>query len=257
MEFKNKVALITGGTSGIGFAVARKLAENDAKIVIVGRNIEKGEQALADLKQIHANIEFLSADVTKGKQVKDVVKQTLDRFGSLDLAFNNAANDEITPTPTHKFSEEDYDRLIDITLKSVWLSMKYELQIMNKQKSGVIVNTSSVDALLCSAGTAVYSAGKSGVIALSKSIAQEYGNLGIRVNTVSPGAIRTPLLEKKFENVPKEEALLLENKYRELNALGKIGSPDEAAEVVLWLLSNKSSYVTGQNIIADGGISFI
>ncbi len=257
MDFKDKVALITGGTSGIGFTVAKKLAENDAKVVIVGRNKEKGKNTLAELRQINANVEFLSADITKSEQVKSVLRQTLDCFGGLDLAFNNAANDEITHAPTHEFSEEDYDRLMDITLKSVWLSLKYELQIMYKQKSGVIVNTSSVDALLCSAGTAVYSAGKSGVIALSKSIAQEYGKHGIRVNTVSPGAIRTPLLEKKFVNMTKEEALQLESKYREFNALGKIGTPDEAAEVVLWLLSDKASYVTGQNIVVDGGICFI
>lgn len=257
MKINDKVAFITGGTSGIGFAVAKKLAEKGAKIVIAGRNTERGQHALSELKQIHSNILFLPADVTRSEHVKRIVNQTLECFGGLDLAFNNAANDEITPAPTHEFSEEDFEHLIDITLKSVWLCMKYELQIMYKQKSGTIVNTSSIDALFCSAGTAVYSAGKSGVIALSKLIAQEYGEHGIRINSVSPGAIRTPLLEKKFTSLPKEQALVLENKYREFNALGRIGSPEEAASVVIWLLSNQSSYVTGQNIVTDGGICFI
>lgn len=257
MEFKNKVALVTGGTSGIGFAVAKKLAEKGSKVVIVGRNIEKGRIALEKLTQIHQHILFISSDVTKGEQVKDLVQQTFQHFGRLDFAFNNAVNDEVTFGFTAEFTEQDYDHLIDVTMKSVWLCMKYELQVMSKRGTGAIVNTSSVDALLCSAGTAVYSAGKSGVIALSKSAAQEYGNLGIRVNAISPGAVRTPLLEKKFIHATEEEALLLENKYRELNALKRIASAEEVAAVVVWLFSNESSYITGQNIIADGGISFI
>lgn len=257
MEFKNKVALITGGSSGIGFAVAKKLAEKGSKIAIVGRNEKKGQIALEKLRQIHQDILFISSDVTKSEQVKGIVQKTLHKFGRLDFAFNNAANDEVTFAFTAEFTEEDYDHLIDVTLKSVWLCMKYELQVMSKQGTGVIVNTSSVDALLCSAGTAVYSAGKSGVIALSKSAAQEYGRLGVRINALSPGAIRTPLLERKFSRVSEEEALKVEERYRELNALGRIGSSDEAASIVVWLFSNDSSYITGQNIIADGGISFI
>lgn len=200
MEFKNKVALITGGSSGIGFAVAKKLAEKGSKIAIVGRNEEKGQIALEKLRQIHQDILFISSDVTKSEQVKGIVQKNLHKFGRLDFAFNNAANDEVT---------------------------------------------------------FAYSAGKSGVIALSKSAAQEYGRLGIRVNTLSPGAIRTPLLERKFTCVSEEEALKVEERYRGLNALGRIGSSDEAASIVVWLFSNDSSYITGQNIIADGGISFI
>jgi NAD(P)-dependent dehydrogenase (short-subunit alcohol dehydrogenase family) len=257
MEFKGKVALITGGTSGIGFAVAKKFAEKGARTMIVGRNEEKGVKALKELKQIHSDIEFMSADVTKGEQVWNMVSKTIELFGRLDYAFNNAANDEVKMASTHEFAEEDYDQLMNVTLKSVWLCMKYELQVMDKQRSGGIVNTSSVDALLCSAGTAVYSAGKSGVIALSKSIAQEYGKHGIRVNTLSPGAIRTPLLERKFQPLTDSEKEVVENRYKEWNALGRIGSPDEAASVAMWLFSNDSSYVTGQNIISDGGICFI
>lgn len=257
MEFRKKVALITGGTSGIGFAVAKKLAEKGSKIVIVGRDKDRGRKACEKLRQIHQDILFISTDVTKGIEVKNMVKTAMQNFGRLDFAFNNAANDEVTFAYTAEFSEDDYDHLIDTTLKSVWLCMKYELQVMSQQGYGVIVNTSSVDALLCTAGTAVYSAGKSGVIALSKSTAHEYGRQGIRVNTVSPGAIRTAMLERKFKHATKEEALKLENCYKELNALGRIGSSDELASIVVWLFSNDSSYITGQNIIADGGISYI
>jgi NAD(P)-dependent dehydrogenase (short-subunit alcohol dehydrogenase family) len=257
MEFNKKVALITGGTSGIGFAVAKRLAQKGAKIVIVGRNEEKGKKALEVLTQIHSDIRFIPCDVTKGEKVKGMVERTLRSYGRLDFAFNNAANDEIPFKHTDQFTEEDYDILINVTLKSVWLCMKYELPVMSRQGYGVIVNTASIDALLCSAGTAVYSAGKSGVIALTKSIAQEYGSQGIRINTVSPGAIRTPLLEKKFKNTTAEEAAVLEKRYKDLTALGRIGSPEEAASVVMWLFSNESSYITGQNIIADGGVSFI
>ena len=145
---------------------------------------------------------------------------------------------------------------MNTALKSVWLCMKYELAIMVKQQSGGIVNTSSMDALICSAGTAIYAAAKSGVIALSRSIAQEYGPLGIRVNSFCPGAFMTPMLASHFESLSQEEKKALEERYEALNALRRIGDANEAALVVAWLFSEESSYVTGQNIVADGGICF-
>jgi NAD(P)-dependent dehydrogenase (short-subunit alcohol dehydrogenase family) len=257
MKFTEKVALITGGTSGIGLAVAKHMAEKGAKIVLASRSEEKGHKALKEVHAISPDAIFIETDVTQSNRVEHMVKETVKTFGRLDFAFNNAANIEVTASPsTHESPEESYDKLMDVCLKSVWLCMKYELAVMVNQKSGGIVNTSSMDALICSAGTAVYAAAKSGVIVLSKSIAQEYGRDGIRVNSFCPGAFMTPMLASHFEGISPEEKKALENKYKDFNALGRIGDTREAASIVAWLFSEDSSYVTGQNIIADGGICF-
>jgi len=257
MKFAGKVALITGGSSGIGLAVAKNMAAEGAKVVIASRSEKKGEKALKELQTISPDTIFISTDVTQTNQVAHLVNRSVKIFGRLDFAFNNATNIEVTSSPsTHESSEEDYDNLMDVALKSVWLCMKYELAVMVKQKSGGIVNTSSMDALICSAGTAVYAAAKSGVIALSKSIAQEYGRDGIRVNSFCPGAFMTPMLASHFEGLSHKDKIAKENMYKGSTALGRIGEPREAASTVAWLFSEDSSYVTGQNIIADGGISF-
>lgn len=257
MRFENKVALITGGTSGIGLAVAHSLAQEGAKVVIVGRNQKKGEKALQRLKQIHSDVMYLSVDVSKANEVKEMVHKTVSTFGKLDFAFNNAGNAEGKTALTHEFSEEDFDNMMGVTIKGVWLCMKYELRAMLENGGGSIVNTSSLDALLCSPGTTAYATGKSGIITLTKCVAQEYGKQGIRVNTLTPGAIRTPIIDSKFEGLSAEEAKRLEDKYNNLNALGRIGTPKEAAAVVTWLMSDEANYITGQNIIADGGVKFV
>lgn len=257
MSFKNKIAVITGGSSGIGLALAQKLAQKKAIPIIVGRSQAKGEKALAELKKINAEASFISTDVTKPSQIEALFQYILDKYGKLDFAFNNAANTEITAKAAfQEYTEEDYEKMMNIWFKSVWLCTNQELKIMAKQKSGIIVNTSSMDALICAAGTATYAAAKSAVISFSKSLAQEYGRQGIRINSFCPGAFETPMLSQKFENLSAEDQEILKEKYNNMNALGRIGQPQEAADVVSWLFSNQSSYITGQNIIADGGIAF-
>ncbi|MEH7609265.1 SDR family NAD(P)-dependent oxidoreductase [Priestia megaterium] len=253
--FEEKVGIITGGTSGIGLATAELLAKEGMHVVIASRNSEKGEEALSRLKKWSPRSLFIKTDVTNSQDVKNLVNQTYSTFGKIDAGFNNAANTEASSSATHEFKEEDFDHLINVTLKSVWLCMKYQLQVMTKQNSGVIVNTSSMDAILCSAGTGVYAAGKSGVIALTKSVAQEYGHQHIRINSFCPGAFR-PMLEERFSALSSEEKAKLNESYQKLNALGRIGEPLEAAKAVKWLLSDDASFVTGQNIIVDGGIGF-
>ncbi|WP_042221818.1 SDR family NAD(P)-dependent oxidoreductase [Oceanobacillus manasiensis] len=257
MKFYNKVALVTGGTSGIGYSVAERLMKEGAKVVIVGRNVEKGEKAIQKLKEIHSDVMYLSVDISNSNDVKKMVRKTVSSFGKLDVAFNNAGNAEGKPALTHEYSEDDFDKMMGVTIKGVWLCLKYEIQEMLKTGGGAIVNTSSLDALICSAGTTAYAAGKSGVIALTRAVAQEYGTYGIRVNALTPGAIRTPMIESKFQDLTIEQAKLLEDKYSNFNAAGRIGKPEEAAAAVIWLLSDEASYITGQNIIVDGGVSFI
>jgi len=257
MRFENKVAVITGGTSGIGLAVAQSLMEEGAKVVIAGRSRPRGEVALTKLKQIHPDVLFVPVDVSKSSEVENMVHTALTTFGKLDFAFNNAGNSEGKPALTHEFSEEDFDHMMGVTIKGVWLCMKYELRAMLQNGAGAIVNTSSLDALLSSPGTTAYAAGKSGINTLSRCVAQEYGSEGIRVNTLTPGAFRTPMIERKFAGLSAEDAIRLEGKYNNLNALGRIGTPKEAAAVVTWLLSDDASYITGQNIITDGGVNFV
>lgn len=257
MKFYNKVALITGGTSGIGYSVAESLMKEGAKVAIVGRNAEKGEKALQKLKEIHSDVMYLSANISNSNDVRNMVRKTVSTFGHLDFAFNNAGNAEGKPALTHEYSEDDFDKMMGVTIKGVWLCLKYEIQEMLKTGGGSIVNTSSLDALICSAGTTAYAAGKSGVIALTRAVAQEYGSYGIRVNTVTPGAIRTPMIESKFKDLTMEQAKSLEEKYSNSNATGRIGKPEEVAAAVIWLLSEEASYITGQNLIVDGGVSFI
>lgn len=254
--FEEKVGIITGGTSGIGLATAELLAKEGMRVVLASRSAERGEEALSIIKKWSPNSIFIKTDVTISEDVKNLVSQTYSTFGKIDIGFNNAANTEASSAATHQFKEEDFDHLINVTLKSVWLCMKYQLQVMTKQNNGAIVNTSSMDALLCSAGTGVYAAGKSGVIALTKSVAQEYGHQNIRINSLCPGAFRTSMLEEKFSTLSPEEKVKLDESYKSLNALGRIGDPYEAAKTVKWLLSDDASFVTGQNIIVDGGIGF-
>jgi NAD(P)-dependent dehydrogenase (short-subunit alcohol dehydrogenase family) len=266
LRFQDKVALITGGTSGIGFSTAKLLASEGASVVIVGRNERKGSEAIKELHSISSKLLFVAGDVTNARDVEGFVSQTLSTFGRMDFAFNNAANaDKADAVPTHELREEIFDYHLNTTLKSVWLCMKYEIAAMLEQDSkllgdknkGSIVNTSSLDALICSAGTAIYAAGKSGVIAMSKALAQEYGPYGIRVNSLCPGAFKTPMLERFFKGLSNEETEQLTNRFNSLSALGRIGRPEEAADVVAWLFSNESSYVTGQNIIVDGGVTVL
>ena len=254
MKFKEKVVLITGGSSGIGLATAKYMAVEGAKIVIASRSEEKGRKALKEIHSITPDAIFVSTDVTHSSQVEYMVDQTVKTFGCLDYAFNNAASVEVDlPLLSHKTTEESYDIVMNVVLKSVWLCMKYELAVMLNQKSGGIVNTSSMNALINLAGSGIYGAAKSGVIALTKSVAQEYGRDGIRVNSFCPGSFMTPMLAKNFEGLSPKEKKDMENNYKS-NALGRIGNPREAASIVSWLFSEDSSYVTGQNIIGDGGI---
>jgi NAD(P)-dependent dehydrogenase (short-subunit alcohol dehydrogenase family) len=247
MELQGKVAIVTGGTSGIGRDTAILFAKAGAKVVVAGRREPEGKETV-DL--VHANGGdgfFVKTDVSRTADVQALVNKTVEKFGHLDIAFNNAGI-EGSLSPIVEQSEEDWDRTIDINLKGTWLCLKYEIQQMLKQGGGgAIVNMASVAGLIGSAGFATYCASKHGVIGLTKSAALETARQGIRVNVVCPAVIETPMGERIF-GAPEIRPYAIG-----LHPIGRFGTPTEVAEAVLWMCSARASFMTGHSLILDGG----
>lgn len=243
-SFDGKVALITGGTSGIGKATAIAFARRGASLVIVGRAEDRGEATVREIEAVGADVVFLRADVGKPSEVEMIVSGALERFGRLDIAFNNAGYQE----PRALLAEQPaaiYDTVFDTNVRSVFLAMQAEIQAM-LPVGGVIVNNASVSGVRNSnPGLALYCASKAAVISMTKSAAMEYAEQGIRINAVSPGRITTPMmLASKIADMKAVAAGL---------PLKRMGEPEEVAAAVLWLASEASSFVVGHNLSVDGG----
>jgi NAD(P)-dependent dehydrogenase (short-subunit alcohol dehydrogenase family) len=256
-RFAGTVALITGGSSGIGRAAALGFAREGAMVVIASRGAERGEFVRRELEALGAEADFIPTDVSQSGQVEHLISRTIARFGRLDYAFNNAAAVDVGVfKPSADFSEEEFDRHIAINLKSVWLCMKHEIrQLLDQGAGGAIVNTSSVNGLGGVPQNALYAACKAGVLGLTKSAAQEYAKQGIRINALVPGGFDTPMLRGVFERVSPEDPLAAETGLTQVVPLGRVGRPEEAADAVLWLCSSAASYVTGHSLIVDGGMT--
>lgn len=258
-RLSGKVALVTGGNSGIGRAAALAFAQEGAKVVIAARGAARGEEVAREINEVGGQAVFVRADVSLPEDVEALVARTADAYGRLDCAFNNAAT-EGTMKTLADFTDAEFDDIIGVNLKGVWLCMKYQLRQMLGQRppGGVIVNTSSVNGLGGVAQGALYAATKAGVLALTKSAAQEYGHQGIRVNALVAGGFRTPMLERVFERSSggdAEVAAAVEGQLSEMVPLKRIGRPEEAAEAAVWLCSEAASYVTGHSMIVDGGLT--
>jgi NAD(P)-dependent dehydrogenase (short-subunit alcohol dehydrogenase family) len=246
-ELRGKVGIVTGGTSGIGRDTALLFAKAGAKVVVAGRREAEGKETIELIHSVGGDGFFVKTDVSRAAEVEVLVRKTVEIFGRLDVAFNNAGI-EGSMTPIAEQSEEDWDRTIDINLKGVWLCLKYEIQQMLKQGGGgAIVNMASVAGLIGSAGLATYCASKHGVIGLTKSAALETARSGIRVNVVCPAVIETPMGERVF-GAPEIRPYALG-----LHPIGRFGTPMEVAEAVLWMCSNRASFMTGQSLVLDGG----
>ncbi|HVI48076.1 MAG TPA: glucose 1-dehydrogenase [Chitinophaga sp.] len=249
---KNKTALITGGTTGIGLATAALFLREGARIVISGRRETEGQKAQAMLREISPDVYFIAADVSQAQDVGQLVSQTVSLFGSLDIAFNNAGI-EGRFVPIGEAAEADYDQVMDINLKGVWLSCKYEIAQFKKQGiGGVIVNTSSWLARGAFAGSAIYSASKAAVDGLARALAVECTPQGIRINNIQPGYIETPMFDRFFTPETLTDAKAALSRHA---PIGRLGSPDEVAAAVLWLASPASSFISGESILVDGGLA--
>ncbi len=242
-----KVALITGAGSGIGRATALAFAREGAKVVAADIVVEGGEETVRLITAAGGEAIFVKADVANAAEVEALVRKTVETYGRLDCAFNNAGIEgEIAPTA--ECTEANWERVINIDLKGVWLCMKYELQQMLWQGSGAIVNTASVAGIVGFQGIPAYVAAKHGVNGLTKTAALEYAQSGIRVNAVCPGVIHTPMVERAFRANPQmAEAVSV------LEPIGRLGKPEEVAEAVVWLCSDAASFVTGLPMAVDGG----
>ena len=244
-----KTALVTGGGSGIGRAASLAYAKEGARVVVADVNVEGGEETVQMIKEAGGEAILVHADVSKPEDTQAMVDQAVEAFGSLDCAFNNAGigggRDRLL---TADYLEEDWDRVISINLKGVWLCMKAEIPQMLKQGGGAIVNTASIAGLVGLTGTIAYVAAKHGVTGLTKAAAMEYAKSGIRVNAVCPGYIHTPLVQRTFDaNEGYEERVAARH------PIGRLGEPEEIAQAVVWLSSDAASFVTGHNMPVDGG----
>ena len=259
-NLNGKVAVITGGSSGIGRATALLLSSNGVRVAIGARGAERGIDAVREIEAAGGTAIFVQTDMAKPDDIRRLIAHTVDTFGRLDYAFNNAASEAGILQYTHELSEDDFDLSVAVNLKGVWLCMKHEIEQMLKQepKGGSIVNTSSVNGLGGARQGSVYSATKAGVLGLTKSAALEYASQGIRVNALVAGGFKTPMLDGIIERASggqPEARSAIEEKYEQLVALGRIGDPREAAEAAMWLLSDAASYVTGLSMIVDGGMT--
>jgi NAD(P)-dependent dehydrogenase (short-subunit alcohol dehydrogenase family) len=242
--FENKVVIVTGGGSGIGQATADLYAKEGAKVIVSDLNEKGGRETVASIKKAGGDASFVRTDVSKAEDCQTLVKSTINIYGRLDMAFNNAGiGGEMNPIAD--MSVEGWLNVINVNLNSVFYCMKYELPEMLKQGKGSIVNMSSILGQVAFANSAAYVAAKHGVVGISRNAAVEYAKQGIRINAVGPAFINTPLLSALDQQM--KEALVT------LHPIGRLGEAKEVAELVVWLSSDKASFVTGNYYAIDGG----
>ncbi|SBS27627.1 2,5-dichloro-2,5-cyclohexadiene-1,4-diol dehydrogenase [Marinomonas aquimarina] len=246
-DFTNKVTLVTGAASGMGLAAVTAFAKAGAAVTVADINGEGAQQVADDLNKQGYQALAIQCDVTDEASVKAMVEQTVAAFGSLDAAFNNAGVQSMA-TETADLEMQEFDRVLDINLKGLWLCMKYELMQMRKQGSGAIVNCSSLGGFVGVPGRGAYHAAKHGVLGLTKTAALEYAEQGIRINAVCPGIIDTPMVAG-MKNMEQEamDILMAQVPAR------RLGSAEEVADPVLWLCGPGSTFVMGHGLAVDGG----
>lgn len=244
MELKNKVAIITGAASGIGESTALLFAKEGAKLILTDVNTEKGEKLVETIKKDGGEAVFLKADVSRPEASKETVNLALEKYGHLDIAVNNAGIGGAT-VPVGEYEPDEWNRVLGINLSGVFYGMRYQIPAMLKAGGGSIINVASILGSVGFAYSAAYVAAKHGVVGLTKTAALEYSANGIRINSVGPAFIKTPLLENLDDD-------LLESLVAK-HAIGRMGEPEEVAQLHLWLASERSSFATGAYYPIDGG----
>lgn len=251
IRFDGQVALVTGAGKGMGLAAAQAFAKSGAAVVMADIDADATAREAKAINDAGGRALALVCNVADEAQVREMVARTVGEFGRLDAAFNNAGI-QSPVTDTAELEAAEFDRVMAVNLRSVWLCMKYELLEMRKRGSGAIVNNSSLGGLVGLPGRAAYHAAKHGVLGLTKSAALEYGVKGIRINAVCPGTIDTPMVQEMFAtgNLVLEEAI-------KAQPIGRLGRAEEVADAVLWLCSPASSFLIGQSIAVDGGYTIM
>jgi NAD(P)-dependent dehydrogenase (short-subunit alcohol dehydrogenase family) len=249
LELRGKVALVTGAGKGMGLAAAQAFAAEGAKVVVSDIDAALAEQVAQQLRTDGHEALGVRCDVSVEADVQAMVEQAVATFGSLDAAFNNAGV-QSPAVETADADSEEFDRHIAINLKGVWLCMKYELLQMRRQKSGAIVNNSSIGGIIGLPGRAIYHAAKHGVLGMTKSAALEYATRGITINAVCPGTIDTPMVQAMTAENPQATEGFLKNQPN-----GRMGRPEEVASAVVWLCGAGARYVLGHALVVDGGLT--
>lgn len=244
---EDKVALATGGASGIGRASCEAFAREGARVVVSDVDAEGGEAVARTIREAGGDALFVRADVAREEDVRALVRAALDHFGRLDCALNNAGTSG-AGGPLQQISLEDFRRTLDVNLVGVFLCMKYEIQAMLERGGGAIVNVASGAGVIATPALAPYCASKHGILGLTKTAAVENARTGIRINAVLPGSTDTPMLRATMGGNPEIEKLVLRSQPG-----GRLARPEEIAEAVVWLCSDRASFVTGDSMLVDGG----
>jgi len=244
---QDSVAIVTGASSGIGRAAARRFAEEGARVVAADVDADGGSGTVETIRDAGGEATFVETDVSDRADVEAMVETAVDRYGGLDFAFNNAGiegrNDSLVDQ-----GDDDWERVIDINLKGVFLGLRAEIPAMLDDGGGVIVNTSSIAGVVGFQGVSPYVASKHGVIGLTKTAALEYGRDGVRVNAISPGVIETPMVDRAAAANPE-----MIEAVSEATPMGRVGDPEEIGDAAVWLCSDDASFVTGETLVIDGG----
>ncbi len=246
---KDKVVIVTGGAVGIGGAIVEKFADRGANVVIADIKAEQGERLIDTLKKKGSEAEFIWTDVSDRSEVENLMEKTVERFGRLDYAVNNAGI-EGDQADTAACTEANWDRVLEINLKGVWLCMKYEIRKMLQTGGGAIVNISSVAGLVGFRNLPAYTSSKHAIIGLTRTTALEFAQKNIRINAVCPGVIQTEMIDRVTGNDPEKR-----KQYESMEPIGRMGRPEEVAAAVVWLCSDEASFVTGQAVPVDGAFT--